>query len=60
MGVGGCGSGWDDSQISNRIEISWFVKVLSCFNRFGGHPMGVGGVDGFRCGCRLVQQSPQT
>ena len=42
VGVVGVGLGWDDSQISNRIEISWFVKVLSCSNRFGGPPDGEG------------------
>ena len=47
-------------KFSNRIEISWFVKVLSCFNRFGGPPEGGwGGVGVCRCGCGLVGQSPQ-
>ena len=39
---------------SNRIELSWFIQVLSHFNRLGGTPPGVGGVGGCGCGCGLV------
>ena len=43
VGVGGSGSGvgwFTNFKFSNRIEISWFVKVLSCSNIFGGPPWG--------------------
>ena len=35
-----------DSKSSNRIEISWFVQVLSRFYWFGGDPPGGGWVGG--------------
>ena len=44
VGVDGCGVGWfTNFKSSNRIEISWFIQVLSCFNRFGPSPWGGSG-----------------
>ena len=44
--VSRCGVGWfTNLKPSNRI--SWFIQVLSCFNRFGGPPWG--GWDGWVC-----------
>ena len=62
VGVGGCGSGWDDSQISNFQTELRYLGSLKFYHvpTDLGSPMGVGGLDGCRCGCGLVGQSPQT